>query len=205
LNLNLNSDAVTNGCSRRDSGSSSSPSLSLSLSLSSGLRARSQASPKSVIIRKLPVLLVFIMLLLHACGKPDEDIRTGVTDSPKQRDYHQEMRRLPEEMKIWAEYTKRTGSTAEGAAAYGYARTMGEIAIKGDADWGKILDDPDIPYKYKTDMIFEILETRLGKGAIYLGDYENLIVPRKAPADLSKERIKLPTKPERNKAVDNTD
>jgi len=53
LDLNLNSDAVTNGCSRRDSGSSSSssPSPSLSLSLSSGLRSRSQASPKSVIIR----------------------------------------------------------------------------------------------------------------------------------------------------------
>jgi hypothetical protein len=108
--------------------------------------------------------------------------------------YHAAMRALPTAMRQWGEYTKRTGETAEGAAGYEYSTTMFTIAEKGDADWGRILDDPTIPYEYKVEMIFEILETRLGKGAVYVGNKENLIVPRKRPADLEREMIKLPDK-----------
>jgi hypothetical protein len=106
--------------------------------------------------------------------------------------YHAAMRALPPAMRQWEEYTKRTGETAEGAAGYEYTRTMFTIAGKGDADWGRILDDPAIPYEYKVEMIFEILEARLGKGAVYVGNKDNLIVPRKRPADLEHDMIRLP-------------
>jgi hypothetical protein len=82
-------------------------------------------------------------------------------------------------------------ATAEGTAGYLYALTMFTIAEKGDAHWGKILDDPDIPYVYKTEMVFEILEARLGEGAVYVANRRNLIVPRMGVIDLDKEMIKL--------------
>ena len=104
-------------------------------------------------------------------------------------DYHTAMRELPKAMEQWTEYTKRTGNTAEGAAGFEYVTTMLAIAEKGDAHWGKILDDPEIPYKYKTEMIFEILETRLGKGAVYVEDKRNFIVPRLGLIDFNIERI----------------
>ena len=63
---------------------------------------------------------------------------------------------------------------------------------KGDADWGKILDDEEILYEDKTRMVFEILETRLGKGSVYIGNENNFIVPRADVIDLDKEMIKLP-------------
>lgn len=107
-------------------------------------------------------------------------------------DYHEAMRELPKAMKGWAEYTKRTGNTCEGAAGYLYATTMSRISSVGDAHWGRILDDPEVPYEYKTDMVFEILEARLGKGAVYVGNKKNFIVPRYDSIDLNKEMIKLP-------------
>jgi hypothetical protein len=108
--------------------------------------------------------------------------------------YHAAMRALPLSMWQWEEYAKRTGRTAEGAAGYEYTTTMFTIAEKGDADWGRILDDTAIPYEYKVEMIFEILEARLGKGAVYVGNKDTLIVPRKRPADLEHEMIQLPEK-----------
>lgn len=97
-------------------------------------------------------------------------------------------------MKQWEDYTDRTGETAEGAAGFEYSTTMATIAEKGDADWGRILDDPAIPYEYKVEMVFEILEARLGKGSVYVGNRDNLIVPRKGRIDLDREMIKLPDK-----------
>jgi hypothetical protein len=108
--------------------------------------------------------------------------------------YHEAMRALPKVMQEWAEYTKRTGETVEGAAGYECGTTLTTIAEKGDGDWGKILDDPAIPYAYKVEMIFEILEARLGKGAVYVGNRDNLIVPRNRPANLDKEMVHLPEK-----------
>ena len=105
--------------------------------------------------------------------------------------YHDAMRELPKTMAAWKDYTKRTGRTAEGAAGYLCSQTLHAVATKGDAEWGKILDDTQIPYKYKIQMIFEILERRLGKGAVYVGNKDNLIVPRTKPIDL-KDMIKLP-------------
>lgn len=107
-------------------------------------------------------------------------------------EYHAAMRALPEVMRQWGEMTKLTGSTYEGAASFEFASTMFSIAECGDAEWGKILDDPAIPYSYKTHMIFEILEARLGKGAVYLGNKDNMIVPCERPAVLPREMMKLP-------------
>ena len=101
------------------------------------------------------------------------------------------MRALPDVMDAWARYTAATGRTAEGTAGFEYATTMFTIAEKGDADWGKILADPKIPYVYKTEMIFEIVEARLGKGAVYLGNRTNIIMPRFERIDLDKEMIRL--------------
>jgi hypothetical protein len=69
---------------------------------------------------------------------------------------------------------------------------VSKIAERGDLHWAKILDDPDIPYVYKTEMIFEILRARLGKGAVYVANKENFIVPGLRPIDLAKETITLP-------------
>jgi hypothetical protein len=103
------------------------------------------------------------------------------------------MQALPKAMDDWAEYTKKTGRTAEGTAGFIWMMTLSNIAEKGDADWGKILDDPRIPHIYKTEMIFEILEARLGKGAVYLGNKKNIIIPRHGLIDL-KNMIKLKEK-----------
>ncbi|GMU24442.1 MAG: hypothetical protein AMXMBFR13_45160 [Phycisphaerae bacterium] len=92
--------------------------------------------------------------------------------------YRSAARALAQEMQEWAKYTEATGSTSEGAAGYLYATTMFTLASKGDKDWGKILDAPEIPYNLKLDMIFEILEARLGKGAVHLDDEGNLVAPR---------------------------
>lgn len=93
--------------------------------------------------------------------------------------YNEAMRQLPAEMKAWAEYTKDTGNSQEGAAGFIYPTTIGRIAATGDSDWGKIIDDPDIPYEYKTELIYEILETRLGKGAAWSPWHTDVvIVPR---------------------------
>lgn len=106
--------------------------------------------------------------------------------------YHEAMRRLPGEMAAWAEYTRRTGSTAEGAAGFLYATTMFRIAGKGDADWGKILDDPGIPYRYKTDLLFEIAEARLGKGAAWSPSHTRVvIIPRENAVNAWKEVTRL--------------
>ena len=68
----------------------------------------------------------------------------------------------------------------------------GRIANFGDGDWGKILDDPAIPYRRKVNLVAYILETRLGKGAVYLGNKQNYIVPINRAIDFDKEeRIRL--------------
>ena len=97
--------------------------------------------------------------------------------------YHEAMRRLPKAMVAWDEYTRRTGSTSEGAAGYLYSTTLFEIAARGDDAWGAILDDPDIPHDYKVEMIFEIAEARLGKGAAWSPYHTDVVIlPRAYPA-----------------------
>ena len=129
----------------------------------------------------------------HATNAPAQP-ETPMRELCEAGKYHAVMRALPAAMRQWNEYAKRNGETAEGAEGYEYSTAMCTIAEKGDADWGRILDDPAIPYEYKVEMIFEILEARLGKGAIYVGNNDNLIVPRKRRADLEHEMIRLPEK-----------
>jgi len=98
--------------------------------------------------------------------------------------YHSAMKELVKSQAEWQAYTEKTGKTHEGAAGFEYMYTMMHIVSEGDAHWGKILDDPAIPYVYKTEMIFEILEERLGKGAVYMDSERNFIVPRFGLADI---------------------
>lgn len=144
--------------------------------------------------KTLSVSLLLVAAALTGCttvtpvsdgpSEPESPVR-ALCDNGK---YHEAMRELPKAMAVWGEYTKRTGRTAEGAAGYLYATTMFTIASKGDTDWGKILDDPDIPYNYKTKMIFEIAEARLGKGASWSPYHtEVVIIPRSKQASSWKE------------------
>jgi hypothetical protein len=87
---------------------------------------------------------------------------------------------------------KKTGKYYEGAHEFLHGLVMGRAAAFGDSQWGAILDDSEIPHRYKTEMIFEILEARLGKGSVYLGNSENIIVPRERRVDLDREMIRLP-------------
>ena len=105
--------------------------------------------------------------------------------------FHEALRRLPQAEAQWSEEMQRAGHSFEGASAYLYSSVMFTIAAAGDSDWGKILDDPDIRYDYKTDLLFEILEERLGKGAVYAGNDENYVVPASGPIDLDTESLRL--------------
>ena len=146
------------------------------------------------------LIVVSVCLAITGCstlrGSSDAQAQpeSGVCELCAAGKYHAAMRALPEAMRYWEEYTKRTGETAEGAAGFEYGTVMFKTAQKGDADWGKILDDPDIPYEYKTWMVFEILEARLGKWSVYFGNEDNLIVPSKRPLRGEAERIELPEK-----------
>jgi hypothetical protein len=131
---------------------------------------------------------------MHLTTRMPEQPETPVRALCEAGRYHEAMRTLPAAMRQWEEYTQRTGETAEGAAGFEYSTTLFTIAEKGDADWGRILDDSTIPYTYKVEMLFEILEARLGKGAVYVGNKDNLIVPRNRPADLEHDMIRLPDK-----------
>ncbi len=149
--------------------------------------------------KNLFFISVFVVLILPV-GCATVTSVSGVPREPESTvrmlcergEYHAAMRELPKAMAEWEDYTKRTGRTGEGTAGFLYWTTMFATAQKGDAHWGKILDDPEIPYEYKTELIFEILEARLGKGAVYVGNKSNFIVPRTGPIDLDKEMIKLP-------------
>jgi hypothetical protein len=99
------------------------------------------------------------------------------------------MRALPKDMAEWDKYTALTGSTMEGAAGFMHYSVMSDIAMKGDAEWGKILDDPNIPQDYKAEMLFEIMEQRLGKGWVYFGDDNSIVIPR---LDVESEMVEIP-------------
>ena len=105
--------------------------------------------------------------------------------------HHEAMRMLPGLMARWEAYTRATGHTQEGTAGFEHHTTLEGIANSGDAAWGAILDDPEIPYAYKVELVFEILEARLGKGAVYVADEHHLVVPRRRPIDLDTERMRL--------------
>lgn len=106
---------------------------------------------------------------------PQDWCRTG--------NYHAAMRALPEEMERWARHEEQTGETAEGAGGYAYAFTLSQIAERGEADWGKIFDDPEIPHAYKASLLFEIAEARLGKGSAWMPWHTPVIViPRNGAA-----------------------
>ena len=116
-------------------------------------------------------------------GRLHEKIR----DCLEKGDYHGAMRLLPAERRAWQKLMAKTGKSYEGAHGYLSGSTLFGAAERGDADWGKILDDPEIPYADKTSLVFQILETRLGKGAVYVGDdRDSFIVPCGGPIDLDR-------------------
>lgn len=127
---------------------------------------------------------LFVLAVLSGCSTtPSSSTGAQQPDSPLRAlcdagDYHGAMRALPGVMEGWAEYTRHTGNTAEGAAGFELSTTLAQIAASGDADWGKILDDPEIPYECKTSMIFEILESRLARGSVWSPNRELIIMPQ---------------------------
>ncbi len=123
----------------------------------------------------LAVLLVSCASLISADDHPKEpdSVIAGLLRAHK---YHEAMRELPKEMDAWTAYTEKTGHTSEGAAGYIYSTTMFRIASDGDPDWGKILDDTEIPYHYKTKLIFEIVEARLGRGAVWAPRHISVVI-----------------------------
>lgn len=49
-------------------------------------------------------------------------------------------------------------ATGEGAEGQMYAWLLGTCAGTGQTSWQEIFEDPDIPLKMKTDLVFEIHE-----------------------------------------------
>lgn len=111
-------------------------------------------------------------------------------------DYHGALILLPEAM---AESRREAAATGHSFAVMSGsldAHTLQSIAARGDIHWGRILDDPDIPHHYKTGLLFEIVETRLGKGSVYAPDNDHFVVPVSGPVDLDElwERLGSETK-----------
>jgi hypothetical protein len=69
---------------------------------------------------------------------------------------------------------------------------MFDIATKGDADWGGILDDAPIPFDYKVDMICEIVNARLGETSAGSPCHSDIVmIPRSPTVHSSSEVIDL--------------
>ncbi len=136
--------------------------------------------------------LLTVCILLAGCRTHPVDVFQQVHRHLEKEEYHAAMRSLPRAMAEAESEARRTGHGVNVHSGSIDAHTFYEVAFRGEQDWGKILDDPGIPYAYKTEMIFEILEIKLGKGAVYVGNHRNFIVPRSGPINLRKEMIKLP-------------
>ena len=145
-------------------------------------------------MRRIAIFLPLFILTISGCSGVHSRVKRAddqYTDHLAKGRYHLAMLELHTHMLVAEEESKRTGHSVAVHEGGAYANTLLTIASIGDAYWGQILDDPDIPYSYKIDLVFEILEFRLGKGAIYAGNSQNYIVPRKRRIDLEKEMIDL--------------
>jgi hypothetical protein len=141
--------------------------------------------------------LFFALIFLPARHAQQNDPCRFTEDSrtlAENGEFHSALRSLTEDLTKWDRCIATSGNTNEGARSFLRTRVLDLVSRNGDAEWGAILDDAQIPYRVKTDMLFEILEDRLGKGAVYLGNEENIIVPRSRPANLEREMIRLPEK-----------
>ena len=136
--------------------------------------------------------LLTVCILFAGCRTLPVDAFHQVHRHLEKKEYHAAMRSLPKAMAEAEREARRTGHSVNVHSGSIDAHTFYEVAFRGDQDWGRILDDPEIPHGYKTAMVFEILELRLGKGAVYSGNHSNFIVPRSGPIDLDKDMIKLP-------------
>ena len=107
-------------------------------------------------------------------------------------EFYASIRSLPDDIAKWDRCIAVTGRSFEGSRGYLRSHVLDLVSLNGDAEWGKIWDDPKIAYRMKTDILFEILEARLGKGSVFLGNDETIIVPRNRPINLDREMIRLP-------------
>jgi hypothetical protein len=121
---------------------------------------------------------------LYAQDVPPWEIDRQTRQQLEAGRFHAAMRLLPDADRQWQAYTARTGRTEEGAGTLLHSRVMAAVAKTGDAEWGLILDDRTIPHRYKTEMLFEIVESRLGKGSVYLANTQTIVIPRNSPIDL---------------------
>jgi hypothetical protein len=127
-------------------------------------------------------------MIQASCGAaPDtRDSHEKVRALLEEGDYHGAMKLLPEAM---AESEREAAASGHSVAVMSGsldAHVLQSIAESGDAHWGRILDDPDIPHHYKTGLLFDIIESRLGKGSVYEGGGGRYVVPASGPVDLDK-------------------
>ncbi len=121
------------------------------------------------------------------------DVGTRIRNKLDARNFHGALRLLPREAMLWDRLIEKTGRSYEGAQGFLHGSVMGQTASFGDLHWGMVLDDPDIPHAYKVAMVFEILEARLGRGSVYYGNRDNLIVPVPRRLDFEQDhKFRLP-------------
>ena len=134
------------------------------------------------------------------------EVDRGIRAALDEGEFHDAIRLLPREAELWTQLKAKTGKYYEGAHGFLHGSVMSHTAFKGDSDWGQILDDPKIPHRYKILLFEFILEERLGKGSVYWGNKENLIVPVHRPIDFKNEEMfRLPdglTRKKANKTLD---
>ena len=143
--------------------------------------------------------LAVVIVLAAGCGStvlvPGQDPGPAVHALLTRGDYHAAMRLLPAAMAEYEREARRRGHSVAVISGSLGVHTLYFIAEKGDAHWGSILDDPDISYPYKTGLLFNIIEARLGKGAVYVGDADHYVVPTSGPVDLDEHWKRLRTSP----------
>jgi hypothetical protein len=128
------------------------------------------------------------LLLLAGCGSavlvPERDLGSEVRARLVEGDYRAALRLLPAAMAECEREADRTGHSVAVLSGSLDAFVLQTIAVEGEADWGAILDDPGIPHRYKTGLLFEIIESRLGKGSVYAEGEDRYVVPVESPVDL---------------------
>ncbi len=140
--------------------------------------------------------LAGVVVFAAGCGStvlvPERDPGPTVCGLLEKGDYHAAMRLLPATMAEYEREAERTGHSFGVISGSLSLHALEFIAEEGDAHWGSIFDDPDIPHQYKTGLLSTIIEIRLGKGSIYMEDgADHYVVPMSGPVDLDKHWERL--------------
>jgi hypothetical protein len=131
----------------------------------------------------LLILLAFY-LLTTSCNKASNvtsDPKTEIKELIDKKCFYQALKAMPEAMLYFDKEQKEISFGVKDLPNLNNSNIFSLIANAGEKDWGKILDDPDIPYEQKTNLLYEIIKCKLGKGSIYLYNSKNYILPIDSP------------------------